>query len=119
MRVGGPEVNMNLKRLYVISVVILIPMFLSIHPAFSQARKEVAVSYQGYIESVLPGPKMISVNETPVYLSFDTKLFDVKGGTLRITDLKPGMFAKIEGVQKTNGVYARKISIRTPNKKWR
>jgi len=108
---------MSIKRIVSFSAIIFIITLLLSNLAFSQAKKEQAVSYYAYIGSVVPGSKAIAVNEAPVFLSSDTEIFNVKGESISLSELKSGLYVHIEGIQKANGVYAKKISVRTPEKK--
>jgi hypothetical protein len=108
---------MSFKKIISFSAVMFIATLLLTNLALSQAKKEVAVSFYGYIESVAPGSKAIAINEGPVFLSSDTKIFNVKGESISLSELKSGLYVHIEGIQKANGVYANKISVRTPKKK--
>jgi hypothetical protein len=111
------EVDMSIKRIVSFSAAVFIITLLLSNLAFSQAKKEYAVSYYGNIESVVSGLKAITVNEAPVFLSADTEIFNVKGESISLSELKFGLYVHIEGIQKANGVYAKKISVRTPGKK--
>jgi hypothetical protein len=106
--VGG---EMRLQRILLLKLVIVILTLFISHPGFSQVKSENTLSFSGTIDSIPKDPEFIIVNERRVYLSSHTKIANAKGSILKRENLKRGLTVTIEGVQKPEGIFAKKIKI--------
>ena len=102
---------MKLQRILLLKLVVVIITLFIFHPGFSQVKSEKTISFSGTIDSIPQDPKFIVVNERRVYLSPHTKITNAKGRFLKKEDLKRGATVTIEGVQKPEGIFARKITV--------
>lgn len=102
---------MGLRKVLLIKVAVVLCLLLSAPLALSQAKKEKAVSFGGVVEIVMADSRMIGINEAPVYLPPETKIFNEKGEKIGIADLKPGLYVSVAGVQRQKGFYATKVSV--------
>jgi hypothetical protein len=107
--VDGGE--MKLQRILLLKLVIVILTLFIFHPGFSQVKSEKTLSFSGTIDSIPEDPQFIVVNERRVYLSPNTKIVNAKGTILKKNDLKRGLTVTVEGVQKTEDIFARKITV--------
>jgi hypothetical protein len=107
--VDGGE--MKLQRILLLKLVIIILTLFIFHPGFSQVKSEKTLSFSGTIDSIPKDPKFIVVNEWRVYVSPNTKIVNAKGTILKKEDLKRGLTVTVEGVQKPEGIFARKITV--------
>jgi hypothetical protein len=106
---------MKLQRLLFVKLLILAICFVTVQPGLSQGKREEIQSFSGYIESIPKNSKFVVVNEIRVFISSNTKIVDEKGNILEIDNLKPGLLVAIEGIRKSDGILAGKITImRTP-----
>ena len=106
---------MKLQRLLLMKLFVLILILVIFQPGFSQGKREEIQSFSGYIESISKDSKFIAVNEIRVFISSNTKIVDEKGNILKIDQLKPGLSVAIEGIRKSDGIFAGKITVmRTP-----
>jgi len=102
----------------VILIIILIIILVIFHPGFSQIKSEAIISFSGYIDNIPKDSKFIVVNERRVFISSNTKIASEKGSISKMNDLKIRFYVAIEGVQKSDGIYAKKITvIKTPQTK--
>jgi hypothetical protein len=102
---------MNLQRLLLMKLIILAVALLIVHPGFSQVKGEEIKSFSGYIESIPKDSKFIVVNEVRVFISSNTRIIDEKGSVLKIDHLKPRHWVAIDGVRKSDGILAGKITV--------
>jgi hypothetical protein len=102
---------MNLQRLLLVKLVILVISLVIVQPGFSQGKREESQSFSGYIESIPKNSKFVVVNEIRVFISSNTKIVDEKGNFLKIDNLKPGLLVAIEGIRKSDGISAGKITV--------
>jgi hypothetical protein len=106
---------MNLQRLLLMKLVILAMTLVAVHPGLSQVKGEEIKSFSGSIESMAKDSRFIVVNEVRVFISSNTRIVDEKGNVLEIDHLKPRHLVTIEGVRKSEGISAEKITlIKTP-----
>jgi hypothetical protein len=103
---------MKLRKVVFIQILILILTLLILGPGFSQVKKEGTLSFSGYIDHTPADFKSIVVNEGRIFISSDTKIVDEKGNHLKIKDLKRRQYVTIVVLQKSNGVFAQKITIK-------
>jgi hypothetical protein len=103
---------MKLRKVFFIQLVNFILTLLILSSGFSQVRKEGTLSFSGYIDNIPADFKSIVVNEGRIFISSDTKIVDEKGNHLKIKDLKRRQYVTIVALQKSNGVFAQKITIK-------
>jgi len=109
---------MQLKKVFLLQFVLLVVTLFLVSSGFSQGKKEGVFSFFGSIDSIPESLKFIVVNEQRVYITSNTKIVDEKNNLLKINELKRGLSVKVEGIRKTEGIYADKITvIRTPKRK--
>jgi hypothetical protein len=106
------EGRMKLRQVYFIYFIIFILTLLIPNPGFSQVKKEETISFSGFIDNIPADFKSIIVNERRIFISSDTKIVDEKGNILKIGDLKKRYDVTIEALQRSNGVVARKITVK-------
>ena len=102
---------MNLQKLLLVKLVILAMTLVIVHPGFSQVKREEAISFFGTVDNIPNDPKFIVVNERRVFISSNTKIANAKGSILKRNDLKIGLRVSVEGVQKSEGIFAKKITV--------
>ena len=102
---------MNLQKLLLVKLVILAMTLVIVHPGFSQVKREEAISFSGTIDNIPKDSKFIVVNERRVFISSNTTIASEKGSILKVNDLKIRFYVAIEGVQKPDGIYAKKITV--------
>ena len=105
---------MNSKRIFLFKFVIAIFILLLINFAFSQVKKEETIFLSGIITSISKDYKFIVVNDDNILISSNTRtrIFNEKGKSLKIDDLRPELYVVIEGVINSNGFLARKITVK-------
>lgn len=79
---------------------------------FSQAKKEEIILFSGIITKISIDYKFIVVHNVNILISSDTKIFNEKGKSLKINELKPELLVKVEGTQSPNGFFAKRITVR-------
>jgi len=102
---------MKLRKILLLKLIILFITLALCHPGFSQVRKAGITSFSGVIDSVRQDSKFIVVNERRVFISPNTKITSKWGSTLSINDLKIRQHIAIQGVQKPDGIHAKKITV--------
>jgi len=102
---------MKLQKILLLTLVLLIITLVIFHPVFSQVKSEEIISFSGYIDNIPKDPKFIVVNERRVFISSNTKIASEKGSILKMNDLKIRLYVAIEGVQKSDGIYAEKVTV--------
>lgn len=103
---------MNLKRLFLVKLLVLILALSFIGPAFSQGKQGKTRIYAGAIEWVSRDFKYISINEHKVLITPQTKVLDEKGNSLNITDLKRGQNVVVELIRNPDGSTEKRIIIK-------
>ena len=103
---------MNSKKILLMKFSIFIFILFVVNFGFSQIRKEEIISFSGTITRISNDYKFIVVNEMNILINSDTKIVNEKGKTLKINDLKPELFVRIEGAQNPNGFLAKKILVK-------
>jgi len=105
---------MNSKKIFLVKFAFFIVILLMVNFAFSQVKKEETIFYAGIITSISKDYKFIVVYNENILISSNTKVFDEKGRTLNINDLRPELYVVVEGVQNPNGFLAKKITVKKP-----
>ena len=105
---------MNSKNIFLMKFVIFIFIFFVVHFCFSQVKKEEAIIFSGIITRISSDYKFIVVSDVNILITSDTKIVNEKGTILKINELKPKLFVRIEGVQNPNGLLAKKILVKKP-----
>lgn len=112
--ISNGELTMRLKKVCIICSLFL-GMLLFSQTVLPEVKKEKVVSFSGFIESVAGNEKYVVVNEGKVFLAA-TKVVDEKGRVIGTSELKPRVYVRVDGTQRTNGFDAIKITIlKTPN----
>ena len=94
--------------------IIFILIFLVVNAGFGQVKKEETIHFSGTIKTISKDYKFIVVNNVNILITSDTKIVNEKGRTLKINELKPELFVRIEGVQNPKGFLAKKIVVKKP-----
>ena len=81
---------------------------------FPQGKKEEIIIFSGIITRISNDYKFIVVNDMNILISYDTKIVNEKGKSLKINELKPELFVTVQGVQNPNGFLAKKIMVKKP-----
>jgi hypothetical protein len=102
---------MKLQKILLLKLIVVIVTLFIVHPGFSQVKSEEIISFSGAIDSIPKDPKFIVVNERRVFISSNTTIASEKGSILKMNDLKIRLHVAIEGVQKPDGIYAKKITV--------
>jgi len=102
---------MKLQKILLLKLIVVIATLFMLDPGFSQVRRDETISFSGTIDSIPEDPRFIVVNETRVFLSSNTKIADAKGSILKKNDLKQGLRVSVEGLQKPEGIFAKKITV--------
>ena len=105
---------MNLKEVFLHKLVIFIFILLLIGLSSSQIKGEETIFYSGIITSISKDYKFIVVYNENILISSNTKIFNEKGRSLEINDLRPDLYVFIEGVQNPKGFLAKKIVVKKP-----
>jgi len=105
---------MNSKKILLIRLSIFIFILFMVNSGFSQIRKEEIIFFSGTITRISNDYKFIVINKMNILITSDTKIVNEKGKILKINDLKPELFVRIEGVQNLNGFLAKKIVVKKP-----
>jgi hypothetical protein len=109
---------MQLKKVFLFQLILLVITLLLVNSGFSQGKKEGVLSFVGSLDSIPESRKFIVVNEQRVYITSNTKIVDENNNLLKMDDFKRGLSVKVEGIRKTEGIYADKITlIRIPKRK--
>jgi len=109
---------MQFKKVLVFQFILLAVTLCLVNSGFSQGKKEGVLSFVGSIDSIPESLKFIVVNEQRVYTTSNTKIVDENNNLLKMNHLKRGLSVKVEGIRKTDGIYADRIAvIRTPKRK--
>jgi hypothetical protein len=105
---------MKLKKALFFQCMVFVIPFLLLSPSFSQVKKEETIVYGGIIKSISKDYKSILVYNENILISPNTRIFNEKGKSLKIDDLRPELYVVIEGVINPNGFLARKITVKKP-----
>ena len=109
------KAKMNSKKVFVVWFVILAFVFLAGDFGFSQTQKEpMTIVYGGIIKRISKDYKSMVVNSENILITSNTKIFDEKGQSLKIENLKPDLYVMIEGIESKSGLLARKITVKKP-----
>ena len=104
---------MNFQKGFLVqSILLMATLFLIITPSFPQVKKGEMVSHSGTIKSISKDLRIVIVNDVNVLISPETKIFDEKGNTLKVNNLKPKLYVIVEGVENADGIFANKIVIK-------
>ena len=109
---------MKLNKVFLFQFILLVMTLALMTSGFSQGKKEGVLSFSGSIDSIPESRRFIVVNEKRVYVTSNAKIVDENNNLLKTDHLKLGLSVKVEGIRKTDGIYAEKITvIRSPRKK--
>lgn len=99
---------MGLKKIFLVHLIIfLLLILIIINP--SHAQKKEIITFTGMIKSI--SHSSILVEEIKILISSDTKVFNERGGNLKLTDLKKGLYVSVDAVKTPEGFLANKIVI--------
>jgi hypothetical protein len=107
------EAKMNLQKVFLTKFVILAFILLVFNSVFSQVKKEETIAFSGVIESISKDFRFVVVNEVRIFVSSGTTIVDGKGKILRTDDLKPKLNIAIEALRNPDGLFAKKIVVKT------
>jgi hypothetical protein len=102
---------MDLKKLFVVKLLVLMLTLSLIGPAFSQGSGKPR-PYTGVIEWVSKDFKYIGIDERKILITPETKVVDAEGKMLKTSDLKPGRTVVIESIRTPGGSTERRITIK-------
>lgn len=105
---------MSFPRAFLIQAIIFIATLMILTPSFSQVKKGETVSFSGVVKSISKDYKSIVVGNRNVLITSDTKIFNQKGNTLKISDLKSEVYVVVEGLKNPAGFLAKKIVVKKP-----
>lgn len=105
---------MNLKNIFFTKFSIFIFILFMFNSGFSQGKKEEIILFSGIITTISNDYKLIVVHDVNILISSDTKIVNEKGKSLKINELRPELFVKVEGVQSPNGFLAKRIIVKKP-----
>ncbi len=100
------------RKFFLIQLVFVIVVFFLVHFGFAQTKRDENVFFSGKITRISGDYRFIVVNEMNIMINSDTKLLNEKSKSLKVSDLKPGLYVRIEGVQNPNGCLAKKIVVK-------
>ena len=104
---------MKTRKTLLISLIILVMTFLMLTSIFSQVRAGETIPFTGVIKTISQDLKYILItDDIKIFISSDTKIFDRKGNSLKVNDLKPQLYVAVEAVQNRDGFLAKKIVIK-------
>lgn len=112
MDITYKEVEMNLKRVFFVKLLVLMLALSSIGPAFSQGKQGKTIVRAGEIEWVSRDFKYIGINEGKVLITPQTKVFDERGNSLNIRDLRQGRYVVVEMIRNPDGSTEKRIIIK-------
>jgi hypothetical protein len=109
---------MKLQKMLLLKLFIFFMTLVLCHPGLSQVKKAGIISFTGVIDSIPQDSEFIVTNERRVFISPNTIITGERGGTLTVDDLRIRLHVTIEGVQKSDGIHAKKITVmKTPQKR--
>jgi hypothetical protein len=103
---------MSSRKVFLIQLAIAIILFSAVNLGFSQMRKEEVLFFSGRIARISGDYRWMVVNEVNILIDSNTKVVDEKGKSLKINDLKPELYVRIEGVRHGNGFLAKNILVK-------
>jgi len=103
---------MNIQKGFLIKSVISMIIFMTVTPGFSQVKKGETVPFTGIIKNISKDIKSILVNEVKIEISSDTKIFDEKGNSLKMSDLKLKLYVAVEAAKNQDGFLAKRIVVK-------
>ncbi len=103
---------MNWKRIYLITLSLLLIVGGVSALAFSQAQKDSVISFSGVIEQIPREGRFLVINEARVYLSPGTKITDERGSALNRGDLKVNLNVTVQAIRTPDGLVAEKIVVK-------
>ncbi len=105
------EVEMNLKKIFLVKLLVVIFALSFSGPAFSQSK---TATLAGVIQWVSPDFKYIALpsSERSIPIPPDTKVFDEKGNSLKLTSLRKGLNIVMESTRNPDGSMQRKIIVK-------
>ncbi len=103
---------MNWKRIYPITLSLLLIVGGVSAPAFSQAQKDSVISFSGVIEQIPREGRFLIINEARIYLSPATQITDERGSTLNRGELKLNLNVTVQAIRTQDGLVAEKIVVK-------
>jgi hypothetical protein len=113
--VSNREVKMKLPRVFLMACVVVMVVLLSVSPGLSKVKTERAISFSAYIAFVSQKLEYVVMREARLFIS-GAEVVDERGAVLTFRDLKPGLFASVEGIENSRGAFAKKITLKKPTK---
>lgn len=101
---------MRLKKNFFIHFTILLLFILITINNSSHAQKKETITFTGLIKSI--SYNSILVNEVRILISSDTKVSNERGESLKLQDLKKGLYVWVDTVKTSEGFLANKIVIK-------
>jgi len=104
------EEKMNLRKILIINLIFFSLSLLIINQCFSQTQKMETITFTGIIKSISHGS--ILVNEINILISSDTKVFNERGYSLKLNDLRVGLYVSVDTIKGSEGFLAKKIVVK-------
>jgi hypothetical protein len=105
-------VEMISRKVLLIQFALVITISFVVQFGFAQIQKEGIIFFSGKITRISRDYKVLVVNEMNILINSDTKLVDEKGKGVKMSDLKPEVYVRVEGVQNRDGFLAKKIIVK-------
>ena len=101
---------MRLEKALLINFTIFLLSLLIISTSFSQVKKGEIIPFTGTIKII--SYNFIVVNEINIAISSETRIYDEKGNTLKLHDLKSGLYVAVDTIRNLDGFLAKKIVVK-------
>ena len=106
---------MNLVKLFLGKIIPIVIICIAISVC-AQPKKEEIISFPGFIKSISKDYQSIVINSDSILIASSTRIVNEKGTSLRIEDLKSGLYVVVEAVLNSNRLLAKKIVVKDPPK---
>ena len=105
---------MNLKKVFLIKLLILVIALSLIGPVSSQGQTNKTIMYTGVIQMVTRDFKYIALNtvEHNIPITPQTKVFDERGNSLKVNDLRRGLNIAVEMIRNPDGSTEKRIIVK-------
>jgi len=103
---------MQSKKVLWMESVVLMVTFLMLGTGLSQTKMREMISFSGKVRNIAWDFEYVTLNDLDFRVTPNTKIVDVKGNTLKVTDLKPGLYVVIEVFHEHKDFVAKRITIK-------
>ena len=108
------EAEVNSIKLFLGKIVILILILCTVASVSAQPKKEEIISFPGFIKSISKDYQFIVINADNILITSSTRIANEKGMSLRVEDLRAGLYVVVEATVNLNGLLAKKIVVKPP-----